>query len=769
MFRSIPSLGTLVAACLLPCVVVAQTDENQFKEEQSALLNAFAQKAYDKGFYRQAKLIWLQSIKLYDRDSDDAHAAIGELRVGQSWQPDPNFEYPEDDEGSGADGQRLFKDYERLKSKLASNHKRQAKRWDKAGNPVRAKEHYRMVLRWDADDKQAQEALEHRPVGGVTGTELGRTIYENSKKIKRAVATQSRVDYDVEPYSVNSAPLDRAQVKYVSFQSEHFVLHGDPERAEVLQEALRWGERAVRICEVAFPWQAPSRGGQAVARAATTGGRFRREFAYFSSEDTFKQILKAHADRFDDLAWRLENTSSAGVDGLGVSHTRDTNVTYDAIVRDVAQAFSGFGTSGLREGIGHTFVGMVFNQNHLFSVAQKKLEGTTASEEELEYVSPNFDVWKNLALEMAWKLTGSVSALDLAYVRTASFTNEERIKAWSFCDYMVRRDPSMLLALDRLALDQQTKGIRIPLDLRKKFSETTETTLEALDKEWEDFWTEATPVLAAIRNNTPPLSAVSKGAERWLSSFNEARKAADAPPVNWSSDLSTRCLEHCNYLIENKSERGFEAEHMQKVELGGSHLGSMFAQSAIVEVGAKPGAADKLFQQWLLVPGYRDALVHGNLRTIGLYYDKGVLVMNVVQGLGIARAAKDRVFHVWPRQRAKAVPRSVEVRLLGPDVEARLEAAGRGRVRKIGYPLSLHFGTSVQGDVLSYQCSVSGRDGEVDGFVISEDAGRIRQTSAPGLVTFYPYDELPSGEIQVSWTWKVKGEVRNQIYKFTTQ
>ena len=33
-------------------------------------------KAFDKGFPRQAKLIWLQTLKLYDPDNEEAHKAL---------------------------------------------------------------------------------------------------------------------------------------------------------------------------------------------------------------------------------------------------------------------------------------------------------------------------------------------------------------------------------------------------------------------------------------------------------------------------------------------------------------------------------------------------------------------------------------------------------------------------------------------------------------------------------------------------------------------
>ena len=89
---------------------------------------------------------------------------------------------------------------------------------------------------------------------------------------------------------------------------------------------------------------------------------------------------------------------------------------YDSCVRNVAQGYSGFGSTGYREGIGHTFVGQMFQNNRLFAVDRKKQEGTSASEEDLEFKSPDFDVWKTLSLEMAWKSTGGVHANEIPSV-----------------------------------------------------------------------------------------------------------------------------------------------------------------------------------------------------------------------------------------------------------------------------------------------------------------------------------------------------------------
>lgn len=749
--RHHPILAALVLL-LTAGVALAQDDDDRFNEDQAEKLCDFAKTAFEKGFPRQARLIWMQAIKLYDPDNEEAHEALGHVRVGSSWAPKSDFEYPLEDTGSSRDGASLFKAYEKLKDDLADDHRRQARKWAKADREDKARHHYRMVLRWVKDDEEAQEALEHHEVGGVTGTDLEQTLYERSKAIEKAVDEQSEIDYPVEVVEATAPVLDRAQVEYVSVKSEHFLLHGDPDQVEFLKQALVWGERALRVVQIAFPWKAEVRG----------------EFAYFVSKDTYKQILRANADAVPNLEWKLEHTSTSGVGNLIVGATGSVQVLYDAVVRNVAKAYAQFATDGLSEGIGHTFVGMLFNNNRLFAVDLEKQQGTTATEEDREYTSPDFDVWKTLALEMAWKMTGGVPAIDLPYVDAATFTNEQRIKAWSFCDYVTRRDPELLRVLDRLGAAAKQARQKRPLELAEKFESETGVTLAQLDKEWEDFWTEATPVLQAIRDNTPPLAAISRGVEKWLAAFNEVRKASGAAPVTWSSNLSTRCMEHAQYLKENRDERGPAAEHRELVELGGTHLGSMFAQMAIVETGARVSKADDIFESWLGIPGYRDALVHDFLRSVGIYTEGDILVMNVVSGLGTPKSKKSGYLS-HPRKDATGIPDSVEVAPIGPELVALLEEHGRGKQKKVGYPLTLHFGQSIQGDRSSYRCNVvDGRGNRIEGAILL-DSGKIRRSTAPGMVTFYPFDPLPHGKIDVTWSWEVDGQARTLSAPFQTK
>ncbi len=734
------SLGAI--ALLTAAPVLAQTDEARFNEQQADRLHKFAKAALKKGFPRQAKLIWLQLIKLYSQDHKDAHAALGEVKSGKSWAPIPGFVYPTSDTGTGADGKALFKKYESMKKTLASAHRSQAQAWAKADRKDKSDYHFNMVLRWVKTDAKAQAALNHKSIGDITGTDLEQILYDRSKMIEKAVVEQTKVSYASKLVEGSTQPfLERANMEYITIRSEHFTLRGDHEK-EMMKEALEWAERTLRVVAVAFPKD----GG-----FNTDVSRWLTDWAYFVDKDSYKQILKANSDMVPNLAWKLEHTSSSGLSNaqaaIKVGATGSRQVLFDAVVRNVAQAYSGFGADALTEGIGHTFVGMMFNNNRLFAVDLKKQqEGTRASEEDREYTSPNFDIWKDLALEQAWKMTGGVKASLLPLCDAATFTNQQRIKAWSFCDYVMRRDPKLLRDMDRL---RQHKN---PWDIEAAFKKSHDVTIPELDKGWEDFWTGASPVMKAIKNNTPPLEAVSKSVTEWLKAYNAARKLQNTTPVNWSINYSVRCKEHTVYLKNNKKERGSAKEQQQDPELaGGSHLGNMFAQMALVDTRAKLASAKKMFKKWLDIPGYRDALVHDFILSIGLYSDGGILVVNAVSGLGKPRSKRSG-YTSYPRRHQEGIPAQVAIKDLGPELKELLEKNGHGKLKTLGYPLTLHFGQNVQGDRSTYRCSVTDRDGLVPGLIMM-DSGRNRRTTAPGMVTFYPLRPLKKGQISVLWTW----------------
>ena len=491
-------------------------------------------------------------------------------------------------------------------------------------------------------------------------------------------------------------------------------------------------------------------------------GRWRTDWAYFVDKESYQQILKANPTLVPNLDWKLEHTSTSGLGPIVVGVTGNRQTLFDACVRNVAQSYAGFGSDGLREGIGHTFVGMMFKNNRLFAVDLEKQQGTVASEEDREYQSPDFDVWKTLNLELAWKSTGGVKASELPLCDAAKFTNEQRIKAWSFCDYMMRRDPKLLQAMDRL------RDLKSPFDIEKRFEEQKNVTIAALDKEWEDFWTGASPVMKAILNDTPPLAAVGNNVRKWIDALNAARAQQSASPVSWSLSYSPRCHDHAKYLKNNKL-RGLEVEHAQDPLLpGGSHLGDMFAQTAVVSTSAKIGGAKKMFKQWLDIPGYRDVLVHDFLLMVGLYSEGSILVINAVSGLGKPRS-KRAGYTSYPRNHMLGIPNQVKVKDIGPELVALLEANGHGKVKTVGYPLTLHFGQNVQGNRSTYKCRVTVRGEDQPGLPLLMDNGKNRRSTAPGMVTFYPLKPLKKGQVDVVWTWTQSNGPQQLAASFQTK
>jgi hypothetical protein len=743
-----PLLSSLVAFTLLGSLSAQANEEADFNQRQAKALNSFAKKALDKGFPRIAKVVWMQVHKLYDADNAEAWTSLGYVKIGTSWNPDPKRPYPTADTGSGAEGAPLQKQYEALKKDLANQHRAQAEKWQKAGRTDRANHHWRMVLRWVDGDAQANKALSYIEVGTMSGSEVEKTLYERSKAVEKVVEEQSKIDYEVKVTTgIECAPADRAQVKYVTVTSEHFVLHGDPGEEENLLEALRWAERTLRVCQAAFPWEVKV-------------DKWPSQWAFFTAKETYQQILKANA--VPDLEWKLEHSSTSGIGNTVVAATSGKQVLLDACVRNVARPYSGLDGDGYSEGIGHTFVGMIFNNNRLFSVDLKKQQGTSASEEDREYTSPDFDVWKNLSLELAWRSTGGIPANKLPFVDAASFTNEERIKAWSFCDYMMRRDPTMLRTMNEIAEAMAKERNRQPAEFEKRFQEKHGITIAELDKEWEDFWTGASPVLKAIQNNTPPLGAISKGVDKWLEAFNAARAEFRGTSVRWSANLSTRCREHAEYLKKNKDLRDPASMHTQSVELGGSYVGSMFAEMALVETGVNLANAKKLFQSWVYKPGYRDALLNPTILTIGMYLDGDILVINGVTGIGTPKASEGGA-RTYPPANDNGLIFEGEVKVadMGPNLVKALEKGGHTGVTSVGFPLTLHFGGGggIPVNRQSLVCTVqTGKGEKVEGFYTYDD-GDVRTTSAPGMVVFWPLKPL-KGKIEFQWNWDADGKLQ---------
>ena len=753
-------------------------DELKFRASQAKELNKYAEKAYKDGFHGAAKKVWLMLLSEYDADNETARGYLGYQKSGKTWVKKPGFSYPKNDEPNAGKVKGLKSKWASTVTKIVAAHKRRALEYEKAGRTDLAEWHWKKIIYFDDEDLEARAALNRdEQFEGLTGTSLEKDLYDRSKLIEAVVEEETRKSYDVERIEGDAGKhpfLDKANLDYVTVKSEHFTVYGDFQLGvdenqqpiwnwEILEKAAINGERAIRVMQ---------RITDGMPGFNPNVETWLREWAFFQSGDTYKQVLEANRNLMSDSDYEFlkENSSSCGLFGnegaLKVAAAGSEQTVYDGAVRSVAQAYGNVRSDGMREGFGHAIVGMFFNYNRLFAVDNEEQQRSTTGEEDPGFTSPDMEIWKELALEMAWSLGENTPAAALPLMKAADFPNDARIKSWSFCDYLIRRDPTLVVKMDRLSDSAR------PVEVAEKFREQNDgLSIEQLEKEWKDFWTEASPVLKAIKNNTEPLTAINKDVAKWLKEFNDARvENQGSTKVLWREASSGRCAEHVNYLLLNEEERGAAAEHMQKLDLeGASHFGDIFAHMAIVETDAKK--PKDVFERWMSWPGYRDALLNNSLRTVGLYVDDNVLVMDVIRGLGRAEEGKGGM-RFYPKEDTRLPGTEVSVADLGPEVQELLEDLGYGDKETLGYPISLHhFGTGgLAGPRDSYTVSLMNRDERIEGIVHIADGGENRRSSAPGMVVFYPLEPLPRGKtLTIKWNWENKeGGSDGKKFDFST-
>jgi hypothetical protein len=445
----------------------------------------------------------------------------------------------------------------------------------------------------------------------------------------------------------------------------------------------------------------------------------------------------------------------------------------DMAARWVAQSYAGFKCDALFEGIGHTIVGLLIGYNLNYTIGEDKEDGTVASRtRKLKLETPDMAVWQELAVDTAWENT-SVPAAQLAFLKAASFPTEGRIKAWSFCHYLLLRDPELMHKLDACPGEK----VRNPTELREKFTATAGVAIDALDEEWRTFWTKDTPLLRGIRGGeTSPLAAVNEEAFVWIDAINAQRKAIaqsvkglELHALHWSETYSEDCKLHVDYLEKHKSERGLGKEDSQDLNKeGGTLRGRQFAQGAIVVVGG--GKPDKMMESWLLWPGYRHVLLDPRLEVVGAFANKNIVVIDVTRGIVPDEKGKGAQY---PFGNATNIPHEIDVADLGPEVRKFLDAHGGKGAKKVGFPITKHDYGRADGSMNSapdhYKCELLllGKD-PVPGVVHLPHGRGSRRASARTMVVFYPLQPLKRGTMY-TYAWTEGDKKEDKPNQFTTK
>ncbi len=737
----------------MPQLAAQESDEQKFFKEAITKLNAYATLCDHNGYPKKAKEVWLEIVAEYDPNDDVARRALGYVRVGSSWAPDPKHEKPKNQDKLDPAVARLLQNRWTDTAKfLADGHKKLGQLLAKS-DEKRAKYHMDRALRFNPADADAGAATGTKNFEGFFGTDVEIAILKRSRLINRRVGELAQKTYPVEPLPAGSQQrhVQRANIAHKGFKSANFTIWGNYDD-DVLKEAAMNAERALAFCNdvwagvPGYPHKAP----------------WSREFVFLTSREQYHAVLDANANLFsgDALQFTKANTSATALEGIRIAGTEHAPGVHDLAVRWVVHGFSGYRSDALIEGIGHAVVGTFFGRNLTFTIGQHKKKGgftVSGKEEDPRLLLPDVEAWSELAMEAAYEKT-STSAAKLPLLKAASFPDDGRIKAWAFCDYMLRRDPAQLVVLDRCMSAGNENAVR-----EKFATDTGGQILDSLDEAWRRFWTEDTPLLRAVKGKITPLEAVSKNAVEWLEAFNKVRRelpglagvnGVTLPEVGWSASYSGDCKAHAEYLKQNATERGPAAEQQQKVNLkGATNPGRTFAPQALVNT--QQGKPEKIVEGWLDWPGYRDALLKQHLQTIGLYVDGQILVMDVTKGL--QSGGQVPVFP-YPWNGQKNVPTEVEVKPLGPEIATALKKHGKETLKVLGYPLTYHLQGKLPDNRASIRCEIMQGKDKVDGFLFFGGDGNNRRSSAPGLLVFFPWEPLRRGsEYTVLWAWEGGG------------
>lgn len=739
-FRARSLVGLWSAFCLLAGLALAQEPPAPKPEPEEAAVLALGAKELDgyaalaakNGFPVRAKQAWLEVLAEYDADDEATRKALGYYKHGAVWQRDPKFVFPDQDQPNASTARMLEQKWGAIAQKLGEAHRNLSLQLGAAGKKERSEYHGKRALRFSPNDQKAMAQVGLRQIEGITGDDIDLAVLQRSRLMDRAITKLSAQAFPAKVVDEKLPLLDSVGITYQAVQTENFTVFGDLD-TDVLMTAAAWAERSLAFCQEAF------------AGFAGFPPRMQsRKFAFIKKKEQWDALVRKHGR--GDVEFTIQNTKGSEFDNVETATGEQPDAIYDIAARWVAQDYSGLTLPALEEGIGHAIVGMFFGRNLWFTVGKEEPKGTVAGPRtDKKAELPDMDTWRELAIDLAWQ-KGGMPAARLPLLKSSDLTTDARIKAWSFCDYLLRRDPTLLQKLQLTASKSRTEN-----EVLGSFQENAGQSLHHVEDRWRRFWTEDSPLRRAVVQKTTPLEAASKDAPVWLELFNKLRTQYGKQAVGWSAQLSIACKEHVDYLKANKDQRGPDKEHVQTPgKPGFSNAGRTFAPTAVVWTKEPK----KALETWILLPGFRDAILNPNIDTAGIYAEGGIMVLDAVRGREATPQVKTQV---WPEANLEGgrardpVPSSVEVELLGADVQRLLQQNKRGKQKEIGLPLTLHCYHAAS--VTEAKCKVTCQGAELPGWLV-HGSGTNRRTSAQGMWVFWPADPLPRGvDITAEWTW----------------
>ncbi len=726
MRLSSPALALLAAVFGSAAGGVAQQDAAALaaqveKDVASALLtraDALSQNAQ----HGRATEIRRHVLQEWSPGDERALPPLGFVKVGETWKRDANKAVIEvDQKGDAKTQKKIDQEWTKIEKDLVKQLESAAKALTAASDMDRATRFYKRVLWFRPTDKNALAAIAGATFEGYTGTPQELAMLRRGRSLKQAVEFLLAWEPPMEEIAEPEPVMQAAGVPCIGLATPHFRLHGAvaPER---LRLAAASAERALLLARLMFANQG--------------GERFepkkRYDILWTADRAAYKKVLDACRAQFtpDRLRFLQEDCDYAWVQS-GDKHLRlytVANGTGDDFVQDVtargvAQDAAGIDVEGLYEGIGHATVAILFDRTLSFFLEQP--QGNTVTSWKPKPLLPDMESWRVIAAESAWAKNDTPTAR-LVLVQGSKLTNEERVKAWSMCDYLVRTSPTTLFDLAAV----KTSDIRDPDAVAAAFSKRTGNQVAALDDAWRAHWGTGQALRKAMLQ--PPLGKKETVADaRALAhAIWRARAASDCAPGGFvvAESPATQSV-HAYYAAVEKHE-------LQLKQLKASPKGANALPPAPPVPPAAIGTAvavhegldnEAAVRAWMGDPALRDYLLDPGRALFAVAKGKRAMMIETFDTVAPVQKGQPKC---WPRDGQRSVPAS--------------QGAG-------GTPITLHFFRDIdEAQLRQIECLVRVGGQQVPGAlqVLQGTAGR----GARGCVAFVPSAALPTGDGEVEWT-----------------
>lgn len=705
-------LIALVAILGSTSVALAQSDVASMQNVARVLVT-HAERCAKAGFVLEARRHWLEVVTVYDPNHEACRKALGHARVGRAWSQETPVGIVEGIRHQAKNQRKLEPLYRRWNSSVAKSaarlHRKAAAVAAKAADKKREEFHLRRVLRFEPGDAKAGRRLgytEYRSVWAAPETirALRRAVLlQQTLAVIRLCDPAVRILPETSELAILKRNFPEAPA-YRGVRSDNFEIWGDvgvanlvaaahaAERAKTLIRALYAGARHDLVLRfIIWKDEAPK---DHLARVMIKDKR-NREFTL----------------KYTSAFYHTENHVR-----YFIAHTSEVREeVVDRVARCVAGNLVSSDRFACEDGVGHSAVMYLFGKSLTGIVGLSDPDKRTAASKAPEApLIPEIDVWRHAATEQAWMRSDTPIAKVLL-ARADGMTNTDRIKAWSFIDYVLMRSPDLLWYLDNPEGGYEPH----PRAVKEGFTKRTRMGLEVIEREWRAFKTTDAGLFRRVLQpaKRPPPKALT----RWAGAVNTWRVRRGLSRVGWSP----------------------------------APKGSLNAGALVFPAAADPA---KAIDRWLGLPGLRDFL-------LGDYW--GMLdVTSSPTGIAVAIAKpgplRRRTFKatVYPRSQQENVPRAIARSQLNGIVEG---DAGEGQW---GYPITLHYPETAAINRATLQCGVLVNGAVVSGKVIVGGASFSRGLLPKNVSVFLADAPFPRGaHVVATWTWKETVQGRKRLRK----